>query len=175
MVSRHLTNLEIANLWLYPLPTTEENIALDQLIKPIQVAPGFRRLDLATGNANTFNQAKDFENYYMKGYGNMMALNICLTAKNLDRVKLRGFSISFIASVEFLENEASTLKSLRLQSVFLLSEHSGEKQPNKQIKTSWQTIVQRISPNMLPEEVNITMVLDPEIRAILEEQHLNLH
>lgn len=130
----HLTNLEIASLWLYPLPTTGETFALGQLIKLIQSAPDLRHLNL--GKANTFNQAEDFGYYHKKDDGNMTALYICLAANNLESVKLRGFSISSMASVDFLENQAFTLKSLKLQSMFLLSEHSGEHQPDQQMKAS---------------------------------------
>ena len=99
----------------------------------------------------------------------MTALYTCLTANNLERVKLRGFPTSSMASVEFLENKVSTLKSFKLQPVCLLAEHSGEHQPDQQIEASWQTIVQRLSPIMLLEQVSPTRVLDPEIRVIVEE------
>ena len=56
---------------------------------------------------------------------NMTLLYRCLTAKNVENVKLREFSTSSMASVEFLNNLASTMKSLKLQTVFLLSEHKG--------------------------------------------------
>ncbi len=103
---RHLTNLEIASLWLYPLPTTEETFALDQSIKLIESALVLRHLDLALSNANTFSQAEDLENHDSKDYRNMTALYTCLTAKNLRKCQSHGFSTSHLALVEFLESQA---------------------------------------------------------------------
>ena len=99
----------------------------------------------------------------------MTLLYRCLTTKMVDNVKLRELLTNSMASVQILENLTSTMKSLNFNLDFCYLDTSDEYQPNLQTKASWQTIVRRVSPNMLLEEVNITRVPHPENRAILEE------